>query len=134
MHPAIETEVAINPAPSKTFEILIADDDAQFCRTLRLALTAKGYAVQSVPDGMSALDAVLDRPPDVVLLDWSMPGMDGIQVCQAIRAYSNVPIILLSAHFAISKDLALHAGANDFLRKPFSIADLLSSIHSVLTP
>jgi two-component system, OmpR family, KDP operon response regulator KdpE len=112
--------------------ILIVDDDPHFLRTLRLALDSHGYEVDAAADGRQALDAVAARVPDLVVLDWHLPRMDGIQTCQALRAQSDVPVIMVSGNRSNSKDTALDAGANDYLSKPFSIGDLLARIESAL--
>ncbi len=113
--------------------ILIADDDARFRRTLHLALAAHGYEVSDAADGKEVLEAVAVSAPDLVVLDWHMPQMDGIQTCRILgRVISDVPVILVSGNRANSKDVALAAGANDYLPKPFSIDELLRCIETVL--
>ena len=123
-----------SPKERRVFHILIVDDDAPLCRTLRLALGSEGYDVRSVPDGVTALDTIAATPPDLVVLDWNIPALDGIQVCSNLRAKSDVPIIMVSAHHTISRKAAVDAGANEFLHKPFSIGELLTRINSLLRP
>jgi DNA-binding response OmpR family regulator len=114
--------------------ILIVDDDAQFRRTLHLALDSCGYDAGDAADGEEALDAVAASVPDLIVLDWHLPGMDGIQTCRALRSHYDVPVIIVSGNRSNSKDLALDAGANDYLAKPFAMNDLLTSIESALKP
>jgi DNA-binding response OmpR family regulator len=112
--------------------LLIVDDDPQFRRTLHLALDSHGYEVGDAADGKQALDRVAAKAPDLIVLDWHLPDMDGIQTCRELRAHSDVPVIMVSANRSNSKDLALDAGANDYLPKPFSVDELLQRIESVL--
>lgn len=112
--------------------ILIVDDDRHFRRTLHLALDSRGYEVDDASNGADALNSVAVHSPDLIILDWHMPGLDGIQTCQALRAFSEVPVIMASANRANSKDVALAAGANDYLAKPFSMNDLLTHVESAL--
>jgi DNA-binding response OmpR family regulator len=111
---------------------LIVDDDPQFRRTLRLALDRYGYQVSDAADGEGALDSVAASAPDLIVLDWQLPGMNGIQTCRALRASSEVPVIMVSGNRSNSKDAALDAGATDYLAKPFSISDLQTRIEAAL--
>lgn len=77
-------------------KILIADDDPQILRALRITLTARGYEVVTAPDGKAALDAATSVHPDIVVLDLGMPGLTGVQVIEAIRGWSQVPILVVS--------------------------------------
>jgi two-component system KDP operon response regulator KdpE len=112
--------------------ILLVDDDPQFRRTLRLALFSNGYDVYEAADGSAALKAAAASPPDVVLLDWHLPELNGPKTCKALRADSGVPVIMMSANRSHSREIALDAGANDFLTKPFSFSDLLERIEAAL--
>ena len=112
--------------------ILVVDDDPQFRRTLHLVLDSHGYEVNDAPNGKKALDSVATGAPDLIVLDWRLPKMDGIQTCRALRACSNVPVIMVSANRSNSKDIALAAGAADYLTKPFSVNNLLTRIESIL--
>ena len=113
--------------------ILIVDDDSRFRRTLRLALASHGYEVEDAVDGKEALDLVGTKAPDLVVLDWHMPGMDGIQMCAVLRTSSAVPVIMVSGNRSNSKASALKAGATDYLAKPFSINDLVTRIEAALS-
>ena len=112
--------------------ILIVDDDLQFRRTLRLALDACGYLVCSAGGGKEALDTAAVNTPDLIVLDWHLPDMDGIQTCQALRAHSDVPVLMISADRSNQKQVALNAGANAYLAKPFSVNELLAFIEATL--
>jgi two-component system KDP operon response regulator KdpE len=112
--------------------ILIVDDDPQFRRTLRLALDSSGYEVVDAAGGKDALDAVAAGAPDLIVLDWQLPDMDGVQTCRALRAHSDVPVIMVTGNRSNPKDVALNAGANDYLAKPFAVNELLTRIESAL--
>ena len=112
--------------------ILIADDDPQLLRALRITLTAKGYEVVTAVDGPSAISAAVDRRPDLYMLDLGMPALDGIEVIQAIRGWSVAPILVVSGRTgAADKVEALDAGADDYVTKPFSIEELLARIRAL---
>ena len=119
-------------APSLVPRILIVDDDPQFRRTLHLALDVHAYEVICAADGNEALRSLEASAPDVIVLDWHIPGMDGIQTCRALRAHSDVPVIMVSGNRSNARGMALDAGASDYLAKPFSLGDLLTRIESVL--
>jgi DNA-binding response OmpR family regulator len=114
--------------------ILVVDDDSQFRRTLCLALSSHGYEVRVAVDGKAALDSVAARVPDLVVLDWQLPRMNGIEMCRMLRKSSDVPVIMVSGNRSTSKGAAMDAGANDYLAKPFSINDLLTRIEAALKP
>lgn len=113
-------------------KILLADDDPQIVRALKITLTAKGYSVVTAADGTSAIEATMTERPDIVLLDLGMPQLDGVEVIQAIRGWSRVPIIVVSGRSgAADKVQALDAGADDYIIKPFAIDELLARIRAV---
>ena len=107
--------------------VLIVEDDPQNARLLTRLLTADGFAVEVVGDGAAALAAVGRRPPDVVLLDWMLPKLTGIEVCQRLkrdRTTRLIPVVLLTALDARENRLAgVNAGADDYLCKPFDFAE-----------
>ena len=92
----------------------------------------RGYKVSDAADGEEALDAVAASVPDLIVLDWQLPGMDGIQTCRVLRLNYNVPIIMVSGNRSNSKEVALAAGASDYLAKPFAMNELLTRIESTL--
>lgn len=112
--------------------ILLVDDDARFRKTLHLALHAHGYEVGEAADGKQGLHSAAAEQPDLILLDWHMPEMNGIEACRALRTTFKAPIILISANRSNSKQTALEAGATDYLPKPFSLEDLLTRIEAAL--
>ncbi|WP_296137958.1 response regulator transcription factor [uncultured Tessaracoccus sp.] len=113
-------------------KILLADDDPQLVRALRITLTANGHEVVAVPDGAAAIRATAEQHPDVVLLDLGMPQLDGIAVIHGIRGWSAVPILVVSGRAgAADKVEALDAGADDYVTKPFSIEELLARIRAL---
>jgi two-component system response regulator MprA len=113
--------------------ILVIEDDTQIADLLRRGLIYEGYAVEVAADGESGLNAARDRPPDIVLLDLMLPGIDGLTVCRRLRAASDVPILILTAKEAVPDRVAgLDAGADDYLVKPFSFDELLARIRALL--
>ncbi len=112
--------------------ILIADDDPQILRALRITLGAKGYEVVTAADGPEAISAAVDHRPDIVMIDLGMPRLDGVQVIEAIRGWSSAPILVVSGRTgAADKVEALDAGADDYVTKPFSIDELLARIRAL---
>ncbi len=113
-------------------KILIADDDPQILRALRITLTARGYDVVTAHDGKAALDAATSVHPDIVVLDLGMPGLTGVQVIEAIRGWSQVPILVVSGRSeSWDKVEALDAGADDYVTKPFAADELLARIRAL---
>jgi two-component system phosphate regulon response regulator PhoB len=95
-------------------------------------LNSHDYEVGEAADGHEALDVFAARKPDLVVLDWHLPELSGIETCRALHNNSAVPIIMVSANRLNTKRTAIEAGAYDFLPKPFSLNDLLSRIESAL--
>ncbi len=112
--------------------ILIVDDDAHFRRTLRVALKALGHEIAEAANGVEALDLIQARALDLVLLDWRMPGLGGLDTCRAIHARSHVPVVVVSSDKSLVESELESAGASGFLTKPFSIVDLLARIDVAL--
>jgi len=112
--------------------ILIADDDPQILRALRVTLTAKGYEIVTAGTGAEAVTAAIDEHPDLVMLDLGMPELDGVEVIHAIRGWSATPILVVSGRTgAADKVEALDAGADDYVTKPFSIEELLARLRAL---
>ena len=113
--------------------ILIADDDHKITDMLRRTLTYEGYNVVTASDGQEALDQAQAHRPDLVVLDWMMPKLDGLEVARRLRAADNTPILMLTARDAIEDRVeGLDVGADDYLVKPFAPAELLARIRSLL--
>ncbi len=116
-----------------THKILIVDDEAQIVRVLRRSLIAHRYEVRTAADGQAALELFYDWHPDLVITDLSMPEMTGLELCQAIRKISQMPIIVLSVKGEEhAKVEALDAGADDYITKPFGIDELLARVRATL--
>ncbi|MBD8140432.1 response regulator transcription factor, partial [Frigoribacterium sp. CFBP 13605] len=112
-------------------KILIADDDPQILRALKVTLGARGYDVVTAADGREALDLAASRHPDLVMLDLGMPHLDGVEVITGLRGWSTVPILVVSGRTdAADKVEALDAGADDYVTKPFSMDELLARIRA----
>jgi two-component system, OmpR family, KDP operon response regulator KdpE len=113
--------------------VLVVDDEPQIRRALRVALRANGYDVAEAETGEEALDALAARPPDVVILDLGLPDVDGVEVCRRLREWSQLPVIVLSAHGDDeAKVRALDEGADDYVTKPFSVPELLARMRVAL--
>jgi len=113
-------------------KILIADDDPQLVRALRITLGAHGYEVVAAPDGPAAIALAAQTHPDLVLLDLGMPRLDGVAVIAALRGWTSVPIIVVSGRTgSADKVEALDAGADDYVTKPFQIDELLARLRAL---
>lgn len=113
-------------------KILIADDDPQLVRALRITLSAHGYKVVAAPDGAAAIALAGQTHPDVVLLDLGMPKLDGVQVIHALRGWTAAPILVVSGRTgSADKVEALDAGADDYVTKPFQIDELLARLRAL---
>ena len=115
-------------------DILVAEDNALLAKGICTALKSERYRVRHVADGAAALAAIAERRPDVLVLDIMMPKTDGITVCRTIRRTdAHLPILMLTARGLDSQKVeGLSAGADDYLTKPFSIAELLARIAALL--
>ena len=114
--------------------ILVVDDEPQIRRVIRLTLNLEGFEVDDTKSGDEALDHLRSGMYDLVLLDIDMPGMTGFETCRAIRAISDMPIIMLTARNAEKDKVeALDAGADDYITKPFSPPELLARVGAALT-
>jgi two-component system response regulator MprA len=113
--------------------ILIVEDDEAILKFLRRGLAYEGYQVDTAADGETGLGLARDHPPDLVVLDWMLPGLDGLEVCRRLRSGGPVPILMLTAKDHISDRVqGLDAGADDYMVKPFSLDELLARIRALL--
>ena len=113
--------------------IIVIEDEAQIRRFLRTTLTSEGYQVIEAETGRQGLIEAATRKPELIILDLGLPDMDGVEVIKALRAWSSVPIIILSARSQENdKVSALDAGADDYLVKPFGAGELLARIRVAL--
>ena len=119
----------------KEFRILCVDDVPDNLILMRTILESEGYEIDSAMDGKIALEKVIKSPPDLIILDVMMPGINGYEVTQQIRnnpEINYIPILLLTARIEASVVEGLDIGADDFLRKPFEIEELLARVRSLL--
>jgi two-component system response regulator MprA len=113
--------------------ILVIEDDQGIADTLRRGLIFEGYRVTLVYNGEDALQSAREQMPDLVLLDWMLPGLDGLEVCRRLRAAGDVPILMLTAKDDVpDRVTGLDAGADDYLVKPFAFDELLARIRALL--
>jgi two-component system KDP operon response regulator KdpE len=113
--------------------VLVVEDEPGLRKALGINLRARDYEVSLAEDGRSALDAASSKPPDVVILDLGLPDMDGIEVIEGLRGWTEVPIIVLSARTGEpDKVIALDAGADDYVTKSFGMDELLARLRAAL--
>ncbi len=121
--------MATTPAP----RVLVVDDDETVSDVVRRYLQREGYDVEVAADGVVALQRALDEPPDLVVLDLMLPGLDGIEVCRRLRERHAVPVIMLTAKGDVDDRVTgLEVGADDYVTKPFSPRELTARVGAVL--
>lgn len=114
-------------------KVLIVDDDQNICELLRLYIEKEGYEAIVVNDGESAISALSEHNPKLILLDVMLPKLDGWQVCREVRKISDVPIIMITAKGeTFDKILGLELGADDYISKPFDTKEVMARIKAVL--
>ena len=113
--------------------ILVVEDEVKITRFLRQGLTYEGYEVTVAYDGEEALAELRRETPDLVILDVMLPTIDGLEVCRRLRAFSSVPVLMLTARDAVQdRVIGLDSGADDYLVKPFALDELLARIRALL--
>ena len=113
--------------------ILIIEDDPAILKLLQRGLAYEGYTVDAAVDGRSGLAAARDHQPDLVILDWMLPGMDGLEVCHRLRTGGSLPILMLTAKDTVQDRIqGLDAGADDYMIKPFNLDELLARVRALL--
>ncbi len=113
--------------------ILIIDDDKKISTMMRRGLTYEGFEVDVAHDGREGLLRILEQAPDLVILDVTMPGIDGLEVCRRIRKEDNIPILMVTARDSVSDRVkGLETGADDYLVKPFALEELLARVKALL--
>ena len=114
-------------------KILVVDDEKLIVKGISFSLQADGMEVDAAYDGESELQKIREKSYDLVILDLMLPGMDGMEVCQAVREFSDVPIIMLTAKLEdMNKILAFDKGVDDYLTKPFNILEVKARIKAIL--
>jgi DNA-binding response OmpR family regulator len=112
--------------------ILVVDDDSRIRDVLRRQLSYEGYQVELAGDSREAFARVADNPPDLVVLDWMLPGMDGLEICRRLRQVDDMPIIMLTAKGTLDDKVdGLDSGADDYLVKPFEPEELLARVRAL---
>lgn len=113
--------------------ILIVDDDIGIVKSVRANLQDNDCEVLTAMDGLEAINVIEKEQPDLVILDITMPKMDGLEVCSEVRRWSQIPIIMLSAHHDVEeKAMCLNIGADDYVTKPFGVNELIARVRAVL--
>jgi DNA-binding response OmpR family regulator len=113
--------------------VMVVDDEAPIVALVRGYLEREGYVVEAAMDGPSAVEAVRESAPDLVILDVMLPGLDGVEVCRQIRRFSDVYVLMLTARGEeIDRIMGLTVGADDYLVKPFSPRELVARVKALL--
>ncbi len=113
--------------------ILIIEDDPSISKLLQRGLAYEGYNVECAPDGKTGLVKARDNAPDLVVLDWMLPGLDGLEVCHRLRMGGSIPVLMLTAKDTVEDRIqGLDAGADDYMVKPFNLDELLARIRALL--
>lgn len=114
-------------------KILVVDDEEKILELLKNYLDSEGFETILAADGAQALEALQKEKPNLIVLDWMLPGMSGLEICRQVRQTSKVPIIMLTARAdEVDKLLGLELGADDYMTKPFSVRELAARIRVVL--
>jgi two-component system response regulator BaeR len=113
--------------------VLVAEDDPRIALLLLDYLHSEGFEAESIADGELALAAIKRATPDVLILDLNLPRLDGLSICRAVRAFSDVPILMVTARVdELDRLLGLNSGADDYVCKPFSPREVMARVHALL--
>jgi two-component system response regulator BaeR len=113
--------------------VLVVEDDPRIALLLLDYLRSEGFQAHSLADGKLALSEVEHAPPDLLILDLNLPGLDGVSVCRAVRAFSDIPILMVTARIdELDRLLGLNSGADDYVCKPFSPREVMARVHALL--
>jgi two-component system response regulator MprA len=119
--------------PAMSNRVLVIEDEDPIRQFLQRGLTYENYRVDVAADGATGLALARENPPDIVVLDWMLKGMDGLEVCRRLRAAGPVPILMLTAKDTVGdRVMGLDAGADDYLVKPFAFDELLARLRALL--
>src|SRR5665647_114453 len=119
--------------PAKGYRVLVVDDEHALADLVASYLTRDGFEVSMARDGQQAIDQAHQVDPDVMVLDLGLPVVDGVEVCRAVRTFSDCYIVMLTARTdEIDKLIGLSVGADDYLTKPFSPRELVARVHAML--
>lgn len=116
-----------------THSVMVVEDDRKISELLLNYLRASGYEATAAFDGRDAVRMIREREPDAVILDWMLPGLDGIGVCKSVRDFSDVPILMLTARIdEVDRLLGLDTGADDYVCKPFAPREVIARVRALL--
>jgi two-component system response regulator BaeR len=119
--------------PDRRLQVLVVEDEPAIADILFDYLRQAGFSPRKIGDGRAALDAIRSSPPDLVVLDLMLPGLDGVSVCREVRKFSSVPIIMVTARVEeVDRLLGLDVGADDYICKPFSPREVVARVGVVL--
>src|SRR5437588_3246510 len=116
-----------------TGAVLLVEDEIELARIVARALETAGFDVRHAPDGETAITCLASEPPDIIVLDWMLPGMDGLEVLRRLRQTSALPVLMLTARAEeVDRVIGLELGADDYLTKPFGARELVARVRALL--
>ncbi|GAA2035331.1 response regulator transcription factor [Pseudokineococcus marinus] len=131
--PHAPAPTAADGAPVRAADVLVVEDEPVLAEAVRARLVAEGLAARVAGDGPSALEAAAAQPPDLVVLDLMLPGLDGLEVCRRLQARRPVPVLMLTARAdEADRVIGLGVGADDYLAKPFGMRELVARVRALL--